>query len=479
MSFFTKAVVDGILNNTNISAYLKTEHLTLLNLMGIDEMFNDIPIAFNRPVRSPKSSPKSSPKGSPKGSPASTPRSSPASIPASIPASSQASSPADNSTSKRAREDEEEPGITPNSKSLKVDPAGTPNRRKNFLDVQFNTFIHKLAKRQCRGAIGEEYGISAVADSLVNNDGKFDLLMIIDLDYRLSPPGIRTPEQFIAYKLENIKGFIMVEKGECRKHDNIYSVRLICSPSGKGTFLLGMYMHTIFTTQTDKIGILELAGGYINTPGLCAYYKFGFRQDDDLIGYDCLNDADSMPMSADLNINSHITGDMIIDVSIGNLPRLDIPDRRDIQLCGKYKPINEEQRVLHKELAQNYEDIRKNEKKEKVDAATIAKMDDTKKKYLDTKNVNRTGFAALMNDDDENDDEYDDDSKFYCADIKERCFGPSCVIAGGKARRKTHKKKRLIKTKKSRKKRINKSTARRTNTRGTKRVGTKRIAQIL
>ena len=442
MSFFTKEVVDGILNNTNIIAYLKTEHLTLLNLVGIDDMFNDIPIAFNRPDRSKKSSPKSSP--------------------------------ANNSTGKRGREDEEEPGITLHAKSLKDDPAGTPNRKENFLNVQLNTFIHKLAEGQCRGAIDEEYGISAVADSLSNNDGKFDILVIIDLDYKLSPPGISSPEQFITYKLENIKGFIIVEKGECRKHDNIYSIKLICSPSSKGTFLMGMYIYTIFTTQTDKIGILELAGGYINTPGLCAYYKFGFRQDDDLVGYDCLNDLGSMPMSTDLNINPHITNDMIIDVSIGKMPMLDIPDTRGIQLCGKYKPINEEQIVLHTELAQNYEDIRKNEKKKKVDVATIAKMGDTKKKYVDAKTLKKTGFAAEMND-----DGYDDDSRFYGAENKGRCFGPSCVIAGGKARRKTHKKKRLIKTKKSRKKRINKSTARRTNTRGTKRVGTKRIAQIL
>lgn len=104
-------------------------------------------------------------------------------------------------------------------------------------------------------------------------------------------------------KSENVGGFIVVEKGECKKgptkwslsnyfnnkeinYNNVYSVFLICSsndntrcPTIKGQLLMGAYLFVIKSNKSfPQIAVLELLSGYTNIPGFIAYSKLGFEK---------------------------------------------------------------------------------------------------------------------------------------------------------------------------------------------------------
>jgi len=102
--------------------------------------------------------------------------------------------------------------------------------------------------------------------------------------------------------------FLVVEKGECSRMDNVWSVNLICalmqSPSGiksLGQILMGLYLYTISENDNveEKIGVLELANGYINASGLASYSKLGFTVDYSLYGSDCFENYNNLPMIAE------------------------------------------------------------------------------------------------------------------------------------------------------------------------------------
>ena len=86
-------------------------------------------------------------------------------------------------------------------------------------------------------------------------------------------------------KFDTIRGFLIVEKGECEKHPKAYTINLICLDKVidgkkvnylKASILLGAYLCMIKLLDCEQICMLELAGGYNNIMGLCAYTKFGF-----------------------------------------------------------------------------------------------------------------------------------------------------------------------------------------------------------
>ena len=136
--------------------------------------------------------------------------------------------------------------------------------------------------------------------------------------------------------------FLVVEKGECDKLSGAWSVNLICavlqSPKGLkgfGQILMGLYLYTIAENEEvqEKIGVLELANGYINAGGLASYSKLGFVIDDSLYGEDCFPNYNNLPMIA-----RDINPDRIIDI-LNNVPEssyqkepLCLIGDRDIQL---------------------------------------------------------------------------------------------------------------------------------------------------
>jgi len=238
----------------------------------------------------------------------------------------------------------------------------TTTTQDDFIQAQIDTFVLGLAHNQCKNQVGEWYGIDSVESSISNEN--YDILLVVTDIHKNVKQKVVTPDEYIQFKMEQVKGFMIVEKGECTKYPALHSVKLICSNDNQGTLLMGMYLYTLLTTQTgdNQTGILELAGGYNNTPGLCTYTKFGFSQDDDLNGTNCFSEfAVNLPMSVKLH-GTGVTVDHIIEVIIGKKKKLIIVDPNDTELCTTYKPEadSDDQKILQTELANLIEVKRRN-----------------------------------------------------------------------------------------------------------------------
>jgi len=107
-----------------------------------------------------------------------------------------------------------------------------------------------------------------------------------------------------------IVAFIISELGECQLPlpqypvEDVWSVNLICGGTGgNGAYLISLFLFSVIVgSQMGKwppIGVLELAGGYKNTAGLCLYTKFGFRVDTSIRSSLCFEDYKNLPHIAD------------------------------------------------------------------------------------------------------------------------------------------------------------------------------------
>jgi len=236
-----------------------------------------------------------------------------------------------------------------------------------------NTFLNKIKKELALlcDDISESYGEQAMNRALGGDIMNYDIVVLADPsimeDTRL--PTVRvddrtqgekwlkrtkrmmTFEEFSKYKLDSIIGFVIAEKGMCKRYANAYGINLICSRSGVepgiGSLLMGLYLYTIVShpkelssstlitypsgkatiryelieipdevshqkpvfSTTDQliplqhIGILELAGSYLNVPGLCLYEKFGFKYEPLLLKQDCFSDIENLPMILSFSSN--------------------------------------------------------------------------------------------------------------------------------------------------------------------------------
>jgi hypothetical protein len=149
----------------------------------------------------------------------------------------------------------------------------------------------------CRGLIGNQYLEDAILSNAFNENTVYDAAVLFE-------DNDDTP-----------LAFLVVEKGECKRLRNVWSVNLICAKEksktdkkGLGQILMGLYLFTIVHNSNihaaDKYGILELAGAYINFSGLASYSKLGFEVDEDFWGENCFYDFNNLPMSAN-SINSN------------------------------------------------------------------------------------------------------------------------------------------------------------------------------
>jgi len=120
---------------------------------------------------------------------------------------------------------------------------------------------------------------------------------------------INHEKMHIENKMAKIVGFLISEKGECKKYPEAYAVKLICTRErGISGLLLGCYMYSIKShPEYMQKGLLELAGEFRNVNGFCAYRKMGFQIDADIftskirVG-DCLEFSIYMlPMSVELD----------------------------------------------------------------------------------------------------------------------------------------------------------------------------------
>jgi hypothetical protein len=116
--------------------------------------------------------------------------------------------------------------------------------------------------------------------------------------------------------LRGTQGFMITEKGECKKIPEVHSISLICSKAGSslpgaGSIMLGAYLFMIKSNMcnflsdgSSQIGILDLAKSYSNVGGFCAYAKFGFKYLPELKLYqNCYNPEDGLYANLPMAVN--------------------------------------------------------------------------------------------------------------------------------------------------------------------------------
>jgi hypothetical protein len=186
----------------------------------------------------------------------------------------------------------------------------------------------------------------------MDNDEEEDESSMEEEEYKpKKEPSFDKIDEILAYRLQGVVGFIIVELGECKQYPFGYSINLICTnkkaPAGCGSILMGLYLYTILShpdkndsttitfptgnavlniiekprsneaigdvtievtfssdeplTQVQQYGILELASAYTNPGGLCMYEKFGFQYTESMYGEDCFPDFNNLPMIIDFN----------------------------------------------------------------------------------------------------------------------------------------------------------------------------------
>lgn len=231
------------------------------------------------------------------------------------------------------------------------------NKIKQELALLCDDISESYGEQAMRRALGGDtmnYDIVVLADPSIMEDTRMPTVRIDDgtqgEKWLKKRRRMMTFDEFAKYKLNSIIGFVIVEKGMCKKYANAYGINLICSRSGVepgiGSLLMGLYLYTIvshpkesststlvsypsgkamiryelvknpvededeeeiafqrpiFSTSEQLIplqhvGILELAGAYLNVPGLCLYEKFGFKHEPLLLRQDCFSDIENLPM---------------------------------------------------------------------------------------------------------------------------------------------------------------------------------------
>lgn len=116
--------------------------------------------------------------------------------------------------------------------------------------------------------------------------------------------------------LRGTQGFMITEKGECKKIPEVHSISLICSKAGSslpgaGSIMLGAYLFMIKSNMCNflsdgisQVGILDLAHSYSNVGGFCAYAKFGFKYSPELKLYqNCYNPDDGLYANLPMAVN--------------------------------------------------------------------------------------------------------------------------------------------------------------------------------
>jgi hypothetical protein len=173
------------------------------------------------------------------------------------------------------------------------------------IKILANKEIDELLLREngvsiCRGSILDSY-LEEALDAGFGDNPNYEVVALFEGSVKSAPIS-----------------FLIIEKGECEKLGEAWSVNLICaalqSPNGLkgvGQILMGLYLYTISENEEveEKTGVLELANGYINAGGLASYSKLGFKIDKSLYGQDCFPNYNNLPMIA-----TDIDPDRIIDI---------------------------------------------------------------------------------------------------------------------------------------------------------------------
>ena len=202
----------------------------------------------------------------------------------------------------------------------------------------------------CSSDIGPKY-ISDKLD-MVEERQTSDILVLLDEEKLVTWRGGTYTLKSIE---ESVVGFIITERGECAKYNDVHSLSLICTKPGAntqvppgfgvGSILLGAYLYMIKAggfnmANQEQLGILDLASSFTNVGGFCSYRKFGFQYEKDKKLYQNCYPADdghyaNLPMVATITDK---TTDYIVNLVNGK------EKVTKGKLCDDFK-IKEEQQL--------------------------------------------------------------------------------------------------------------------------------------
>lgn len=150
-------------------------------------------------------------------------------------------------------------------------------------------------------------------------------------------------------------GFAITEYGECDAMPSTHALKLICAIKGYGELLL--YSYLFAAKQQQDEGILELAGHFENMGGLCAYNKFGFREDMSMKHSECFGEMGTLPMKVNLSKIGYDYLDIVLESKQNPkkktmLTEILEKDSTSEPLCNKYfiKNPDDQAKLLQKRL---------------------------------------------------------------------------------------------------------------------------------
>ena len=204
----------------------------------------------------------------------------------------------------------------------------------HFINVDRKECFDDVLSKMCGSKAVDPGYIEDSFKKVFDDDSDFDILAIAEVN-----AGNK-------HKLHNdddplkFTSFLITQLGECKSYRNTVVLNLICSNGILGSsLLLAAYLYMIKGSNYDHEGLLELAGGFKNIPGLCAYGKFGFEPNIIKQG-DCSTDA-SLAMTVDID-KVFPTYDDILNV-FAEFPSKDgkpVPSFEITKhpLCNEYNP---------------------------------------------------------------------------------------------------------------------------------------------
>jgi hypothetical protein len=138
--------------------------------------------------------------------------------------------------------------------------SGRTNRQPSIKKVkeQSDDILIELANKVCENKIDDQYGVKAILN--LNKD-LFDLLVVLAPDYENIKRDERNtyPELAMNKKIRHVLGFIIIEKGECKKLPNTYTVNLICSRSKTDYVVYGKRR----SEERQRVRAAFLLGAYL------------------------------------------------------------------------------------------------------------------------------------------------------------------------------------------------------------------------
>lgn len=144
----------------------------------------------------------------------------------------------------------------------------SPKSDKEMVVHLQEDLLDHMPEGACGNKIGIDYGMGAIINIV---KPRFDILVAVARDYdTLKRQEFSTkPRRALQWKIKHILGFIIVEKGECKKLSNIYSVNLICTRANleykqygkkralarekvRGAILMGGYLYCAKKLYAEK-----------------------------------------------------------------------------------------------------------------------------------------------------------------------------------------------------------------------------------